>query len=318
MSRLMMKGLAMWLMMSASVQGAGLLHGLSAGAHELEALLLSKGHNAAQVSSLLEARSQALRALVGNSEHLSVREIQRALQSLKVEGSYDTKVLRSLQGLLARDEKEISKKELSLAFNHLIYLSHRYGKEASTVLACSMCVDSGLAESGVRFGLERIVGVETKKMMESIPKSPTALNKFLINKMSESALGDYSKVSSSMIAREEEKSLALFLAMKNSSSAEARALYQSVITLSTDAKTGKVELFNTNDPHKLWKIFSDDPTSEEMKGWSELLARVSSERREGQNVEDAFYGVLETKARGDAALTRKYEILKENNCYFKN
>lgn len=318
MSKIVMKILVIGLMLSTSVQAAGLLHGFSAGAHELEALLLSKGHTAVQASSLLEARSQAFHALIGNSKNVSANEVQRALNTLKVEGTHDRKILRSLQLLLLRDESEISKQDLIEAFNHLIYLSHRYGKEASTVLACSMCVDSGLAESGVRFGLERIVGVEANKMMQVIPKSPAALHKYLANKMAYNGLGDYSKATSSMIVREEEKSLALFLAMKDSSSAEARALYQSVIALSTDSKTGKVELFNENDAHRLWKIFSDDPTVEEMRGWSELLKKVASERREGQTIEEAFYGVLEVKARGDATLTRKYKILKENNCYFRN
>lgn len=305
------------LSLSTQVYSAGLLHSLVHSSNQLEELLLGKGFTTHQISSLLASRSEVLQALGGETKGLSGGELYRNLAMLKVEGNRDRKIQSSLLKLLSKEDSKVSQKEMSLVFNQMIYLSHRYGRSASAVLVCGQCIDREVARGGIRFALEEIVDPNNKKVLTQIPNRPSDLKRYISNQMKKSALGDYSKVPRSLVSADEERSLALFLAMKNSSQESSRKLFNQIIKLSTDAKTSKVTLFNSQDPHKLWKIFSDDPNDAEVRSWTKLLEQVESSRAQGEGLESAFYSVLERKARGDDTLTRNLEKLKEKNCYFK-
>lgn len=305
-------GMGLFILTLPVGHAAGFLHSFVHSAQQFEELLILRGHSVAEAQSLLATRQEAFLALTGERESLSASELLASLKGLQVEGAQDQQLQRSLLALMNQDESQISSRELAQIFNQLIYLSHRYGKRASTVLACGQCVDSNLLSSGIRYGLGSVVGTDAKKLMEQIPTSPKDLKRYLINQMRQANLGDYSKVALSQVAPEEERSLALFLAMKNSSNPHQRELYQKIISLS-----GTAELFNPEHSHKLWKIFADDPSEEEVRGWSALLEEVRSNRGAGESLESAFYSVLENKARSNSRLAQKLETLKTKNCYFR-
>ena len=300
-----------------AAHSAGFLHSFVHSAQQFEELLILRGHSVAEAQSLLAARQEAFLALTGERESLSASELLTSLKGLPVEGAQDQQLQRSLLALINQEENQISSRELAQIFNQLNYLSHRYGKRASTVLACGQCVDSNLLSSGIRYGLGSVVGTDAKKLMEQIPTGPKDLKRYLINQMRQANLGDYSKVAVSQVAPEEERSLALFLAMKNSPNPYQRELYQKIMALSGGVDNQVTQLFNPEHTHKLWKIFADDPSEEEVRGWSVLLEEVRQSRAEAESLESAFYGVLENRARSNPALAQKLETLKTKNCYFR-
>lgn len=299
------------------VRAAGVMHALVHSSSQLEELLVRKGFSSSQANSLVASRAEVLRSLGGEREILSGGVLYQRMAALKVEGNRDAKIQKQMLSLLSRDDSRLSQKELGTLFNQMIYLSNRYGTAASAVLVCSQCVDTQLARAGVNFALGSITHPSNKKALELIPNRPSDLKRYLGQKFKGAGLGDYSRVSSKFVKPEEERSLALFLAMRNSSDEASRDLYAQIIKLSTNRATKKVELFNSNDTHKLWKIFSDDPNSEEKRSWTSLLKEVESQRGEGESLESAFYGVLERRAQRDHSLSDELEILKEKNCYFK-
>ncbi len=301
----------------SQVQAAGVMHALVNSTGELEELLFKKGFNSAQASSLMSSRAEIIRSLGGEGEVLSGGVLYQRLAGLRVEGNRDLATQKAMLKLLASDESKLSQKQLGALFNQMIYLSNRYGSSAGAVLVCSQCVDTELARSGIHFALGTIVEPSNKKVLSLVPNRPSDLKRFLARELKGAGLGDYSKVSSKFVMPQEERSLALFLAMRNSQDQSSRELFSQIIKLSTDKKSGKVNLFNEADSHKLWKVFSDDPNSAEKKSWVALLKEVESNRAEGESVESAFYGVLEKRARSDESLADELEILKEKNCYFR-
>lgn len=299
------------------LKAAGIMHAIVQSSTSLEELLLKKGFSASQASSLMASRAEVLRSLGGEGEILSGGVLYQRMAALKVEGNRDSQIQKQMLKLLASDDSKLSQKQMGSLFNQMIYLSNRYGSSAGAVLVCSQCVDTELARSGIHFALGAIVEPSNKKVLSLVPNRPSDLKRYLARELKGAGLGDYSKVSSKFVKPEEERSLALFLAMRNSSDQASRDLYTQIIKLSTDKKSGKANLFNSVDTHKLWKIFSDDPNSAEKKSWVSLLKEVESNRAEGESLESAFYGVLEKRASKDESLADELEVLKEKNCYFR-
>ena len=129
-------------------------------------------------------------------------------------------------------------------------------------------------------------------------------------------MGDYSKVTPTSVLPEDEKSLALFLGLAESGSAEQKALINSIKKLST--KNGKVNIIDPKNPHKFWKILADDMSAQDMAGWTKTLEEVSVRaQKDGVTAEEAFYRTLKEKAQGNEYLTKQYETLKAKKCFFR-
>ncbi|MBC7714838.1 MAG: hypothetical protein H7177_15940 [Rhizobacter sp.] len=269
-----------------------------------------KGNDAKQVQSYVASSLMAL----GNKSSLSREELYKVLSALPVTG-HDADVRKGLQMILDTDADKIQKKDVVNAINNIIYLANRHGK--SVIIACAECVNESLAKEGFKFTVETVKNASATKLLnEVIPKNPAQLNTFISGRMKRLGMGDYSKVTPDMVAPEDEKSLALFLGLAESGSADQKALVASIKKLST--KNGKTNIIDPKNPHKFWKVLADDMSPQDMAGWTKTLDEVSARaEKDGVTSEEAFYRTLKDKAQGNDYLTKQYETLKAKRCFFK-
>ncbi|MBC7430053.1 MAG: hypothetical protein H7336_15670 [Bacteriovorax sp.] len=269
-----------------------------------------KGNDAKQVQSYVASSLMAL----GNKSSLTKAELYKVLSALPVTG-HDADVRKGLQMILDTDSDKIQKKDVVNAINNIIYLANRHGK--SVIITCAECVNESLAKEGFKFTVETIKNASATKLLNDvIPKNPAQLNTFISGRMKRLGMGDYSKVTPNMVAPEDEKSLALFLGLAESGSADQKALIASIKKLST--KNGKVNIIDPKNPHKFWKVLADDMSAQDMAGWTKTLDEVSARaEKDGVTAEEAFYRTLKDKAQGNEYLTKQYETLKAKKCFFK-
>lgn len=269
-----------------------------------------KGNDAKLVESYIASSLVAL----GSKKSLTKEELKNVLSKLPVTGP-DATVRKELQVLLDKSEGEISKDDVVKAINNIIYLANRHGK--SVIITCAECVNDNLAKNGFKFTVENIKNSSSIKVLnEVLPKNPAELNTFISSRMRRMGLGDYSKVTPAQVSPSEEKSLALFLGLAESGSADQKALIASIKKLST--RNGKTNLLDPKNPQKFWKVVADDMSPQDMSGWTKTLNEVASRaEKDGVATEEAFYRTLKQKAQGNDYLMKQYETLKAKRCFFK-
>nr|BDT27108.1 hypothetical protein BHI3_05740 [Bacteriovorax sp. HI3] len=270
-----------------------------------------KGNDAKQVQSYV---ASSLAALSSKGSTLSKQELLDVLSKLPVTGQ-DANVRKGLQMLLDTPADKIQKKDVVNAINNIIYLANRHGK--SVIITCAECVNENLARDGFKFTVEAIKNASASKLLNDvIPKNPAQLNTFISGRMKRLGMGDYSKVTPDLVAPEDEKSLALFLGLAESGSAEQKALISSIKKLST--KNGKTNIIDPKNPHKFWKVLADDMSAQDMAGWTRTLDEVATRaQKDNISAEEAFYRTLKDKASGNEYLTKQYETLKAKRCFFR-
>ena len=269
-----------------------------------------KGNDAKLVESYMASSLTAL----GSKKSLTKQELTDVLSKLPVTGP-DASVRKELQILLDKPESEIKKEDVVKAINNIIYLANRHGK--SVIITCAECVNENLAKNGFKFTVENIKNASAVKVLnEVLPKNPAELNTFITSRMKRLGMGDYSKVTPDVVSPAEEKSLALFLGLAESGSADQKALIASIKKLST--RNGKTNIIDPKNPQKFWKVVADDMSPQDMSGWTKTLNEVSA-RADKDNIssEEAFYRTLKEKAQGNDYLMKQYETLKAKRCFFK-
>ena len=281
----------------------------SSGITEILAKHGIKGNDAKQVQSYVASSLAAL----GNKSSLTKQELADVLVKLPVAGA-DANVRKGLQMLLDTPADQIKKQDVVNAINNIIYLANRH---RSVIITCSECVNENLSKAGFKFTVETVKNASSTKLLKDvIPNNPAQLNTFISTRMKKAGMGDYSKVTPDLVAPEDEKSLALFLGLAESGSAEQKALIASIKKLST--KNGKTNIIDPKNPHKFWKIVADDMSSQDMAGWTRTLDEVSARAaKDNVSAEEAFYRTLKDKAQGNEYLTKQYETLKAKKCFFK-
>lgn len=255
---------------------------------------------------------------LGSGKNLTQKELSDLLVKLPVTGD-DANIRKELQVLLDKSESTIKKEDIVKVVNNIILLSNRYGK--SIIITCADCVSESLAKSGFKFTVENIKNAGSVKLLaDVIPSNPKDLNKFITSKAKRLGFGDYSKVSSTFIAPEEEKSLALFLALAESGSAAHKEFASVVRELSTDSKK-VANLFSTTNPNKLWKIITTDVSDEQVIRMTTLLKEVnvvmSQDPKTTMKIEEAFNQVLKKRAESSDELFLKFKNIKSKRCFFK-
>ncbi|MDD4976235.1 MAG: hypothetical protein PHY93_17895 [Bacteriovorax sp.] len=269
-----------------------------------------KGNDAKLVESYMATSLAAL----GSKKSLTKQELTDVLSKLPVTGP-DASVRKELQILLDKPESEIKKEDVVKAINNIIYLANRHGK--SVIITCAECVNENLAKNGFKFTVENIKNASAAKVLnEVIPKNPAELNTFISSRIKRLGMGDYSKVTPDVVSPAEEKSLALFLGLAESGSADQKALIASIKKLST--RNGKTNIIDPKNPQKFWKIVAEDMSPQDMSGWTRTLNEVAA-RADKDNIssEEAFYRTFKEKAQGNDYLMKLYETLKANRCLFK-
>lgn len=255
---------------------------------------------------------------LGSGKNLTQKELSDLLVKLPVTGD-DANIRKELQVLLDKSESTIKKEDIVKVVNNIILLSNRYGK--SVIITCADCVSESLAKSGFKFTVENIKNAGSVKLLaDVIPSNPKDLNKFITSKAKRLGFGDYSKVSSTFIAPEEEKSLALFLALAESGGAAHKEFASVVKELSTNSNK-VANLFSTSNPNKLWKIITTDVSDEQVIRMTTLLKEVnvvmSQDPKTTMKIEEAFNQVLKKRAESSDELFLKFKNIKSKRCFFK-
>lgn len=276
--------------------------------------ILSKYGIKGSDAKLVEGYMASSLAALGSKKTLTKEELKSVLSKLPVTGP-DASVRKELQILLDKSESEISKDDVVKAINNIIYLANRHGK--SIIITCAECVNDNLAKNGFKFTVENIRNSSSVKVLnEVLPRNPAELNTFISSRMKRMGMGDYSKVTPDQVSPSEEKSLALFLGLAESGSADQKALIASIKKLST--RNGKTNLLDPKDPQKFWKVVADDMSPQDMSGWTKTLDEVGARaQKDGLATEEAFYRTLKEKAQGNEYLMKQYETLKTKRCFFK-
>lgn len=280
-------------------------------------VLVSKGIVGDMADTVGHYVSDSVKSLTVGGRVPSATELEKILKELGTVDRRDEAIKAQLLTLLAKDQKSLSKDDLVKAVNNLIYLSHRYGKRGSTVLACSECVNSALHKEGFRFTMEVVSDVNVQKAMkEIVPDNPKDMKRFISNKFDDLGFGDYSKVPSSLVGPEEEESLAVFLAMAEAGSSKQRKLVDAIASVSKNG-SGEIELVSRDNPHKLWKLFTNDMSDEVIDGWIDVLERTAKEGEGEASKKRAFYKVLKDRAGEDPVLNEQVNMLKVKKCFFQ-
>ncbi|MCR9206042.1 MAG: hypothetical protein NXH75_15775, partial [Halobacteriovoraceae bacterium] len=213
------------------------------------------------------------------------------------------------------------KKDVVEAVNNLIFLANRHGVRGSMVLACSECVNNALFTHGFKFTLEEVSQSSVRQLLESnvIPRDPRGLSRFISDKMNRLGYGSFNKASSNLVAPEEEKALAIFLALAEKGSPASKAqrdFIDSVVAVST-TPGGDVKLLNPENPHKFWKLFDDNENTDSvLAGYSSLLKETAEEGKSTASKRDAFYNVLQRNAGNDPEATERVNAIRLKNCFF--
>lgn len=261
--------------------------------------------------------SNSLQALSSNNKKPSAQNLKAILDQLPVSGR-DVQLKSELVRILESSSDQVSPDEFVQAVNNLIYLANRYSLRSSSVLACSECVNGALAARGFRFTMEVVDDVQAKKVLsEILPNDPRQLRQYIQSKMRSMGLGDFSKVTTNLVAPEEERSLALFLGLKEYGSQSQKNFIAAVEQLSRNA-SGEVQLLDPARPHKLWRLFYEDLSDDQLAGFTKLITEVDQEARSANSsLKEAFGKVLEKRAADNPAMQERAAQLQRQNCFFQ-
>ena len=267
-----------------------------------------RGEGATQVKNFVNL---SLKALNINNAKPTKREFIRALQSLPKSGK-DGRIRAKLFAALNKRESELTKSEFIETINNLIYLANRYGRNSSTVLACSACVNSSLNAQGIKFTMELMENKQSKAILESLPSSPSQLRRHISSQMRGLKLGSFF-ANSTQVAPEEERALALFFGLAKNGSKAQQELAQEILSVSSFSRSKKVFFGN-----KLWRLFSDNITQSEAEGWTRLLKEIKKDPDyiADNNLEKALFKNFEKKAAKNTNFADELDYLKRNNCFF--
>ena len=247
-----------------------------------------------------------------------LKKIVSDIKSLKTDSKHKKRLLE----LLEKDSDKLSKDELVDAVNSLIFLSSRYGRRGSTILACAECVSDSLGRHGFKYTLEEVRKANIKEILENnvVPRHPTDLSKYISGKMRRLKMGSYSKSSRGVVSPEEKRTFGVFLALADPNgpaTKNQRELIDAILSVSTQPD-GTVKLLSKDNSHKLWKILIEQDMDDNLsKQWADLLREVAEEGKDSVSKKDAFYKVLRRRAGDDQVLNEQVDALRMKGCYFK-
>lgn len=320
-----MKKFFVFLFTSLFLVSQAMGQGLSVGAKLIDFLVSDTGvveilaKRGIQGMPATNVQSYVKNSLVAFSIHnkpVSKDELRQILKNLNVTGD-DLRLKNQLVDLLEKSSDELGTEDVVTAVNNLIYLANRHGVRGSVVLACSQCVSDSLSRHGFKFTFATIQDATTASILNDIlPRQPRDLSNFISSRMQKMGLGNYRNVPKELVGLEEERSLGLFLALAESGSAQHKQLVEAIIDVSR-RPNGTVNLLDTQNPHKLWSLFSNDMSEDMMANWSRLLKDVAEEGKTEVSKKEAFFNVLTKQAGDDPVLLEHKNMLRSKNCFFR-
>lgn len=280
-------------------------------------LLGSKGIKGAAASQTKKYIMRSLSSLNMMGDRVPTKTELKTIIAMISGSAEDVKIKKQLTELLDKPSSQLSKEDVVTAVNNLIWLANRHGKRGAIVLACSACVSESLSRHGFRFTLEVLNDSAAKKVLNDVlPRKPRDLRNFLTERMSTLGMGDFSRAPRDLIGPEEERSLGLFLGLYEHGSKNQKELIESILSISKKPD-GKVELLDPKNPHKLWKLFTEDMNEDEMADWTKMLKKVAEDAGDDDSKKDAFYAYLKRRAGDDPILNEKLNMIKLKKCFFR-
>lgn len=320
-----MKKLLTFFLLSSFLVSQSMAQGLSVGAKLIDFLISDSGvveilaKRGIQGTPATNVQSYVKNSLTAFSIHnkpVTKDELRQILRTLNVSGD-DLRLKNQLVDLLEKSADDLGTDDVVTAVNNLIYLANRHGVRGSVVLACSQCVSDSLSRHGFKFTFATIQDSTTANILNStLPRQPRDLSNFISSKMQQMGLGSYRNVPRELVGLEEERSLGLFLALAESGSAQHKQLVEAVIDVSR-RPDGTVNLLDTQNPHKLWSLFSNDMSEDMMANWTRLLKEVAEEGKSETSKKEAFFSVLTKQAGDDPVLLEHKNMLRSKNCFFR-
>lgn len=288
----------------------------------------------AQFETLMSSRGIFDKAVIGqvgknikySLSDLSASGTQATMNELKALGSVisspaDKEKYAVLMKTLAKDNKDVTRSELVDSINSLVLLSQRYGTRSKAILACAPCVNKDLAEAGFNFTLSELKDTASQRIfreMNKRAKDPVTASKFINTEVSKLKIGSAPSLSAT-----DEEAFIYFLMIPKHGTEEQKRVYEAMLKVSR-TKSGAVDIFDKDNGHKLYNIFSDNLTSSELNMWEDLLNDTAKTmKEEDMSTMDAFYSVLEKRAESVSDATEKSDLLakldfiKKEGCFSK-
>ena len=227
--------------------------------------------------------------------------------------------------VLNLEDTSLDKEATVGAINDLALLAQKYGTSSTVALACSQCNDGALAIHGFKLSViaaEEFTQKSTQQVLTSIPRESRELNKFISRKFQKLKLGRFNVRTQKLVKEEDEKALAIFLALAEKSSPATdsqRRFINSVMEISKN-KNGTI-LLDSNNYHNFWKFLGDKENNDVLLDqYTNVLNRTADYKKGGMDTKDAFYKVLDDIAEDGGSGSKKLEYverLKSKNCFFE-
>lgn len=271
------------------------------------------GNSASQVEQVVRL---SLKNLTG-SENPTRQSLVHSLRGIR--NGTDARVKDNLLHVLMKRESEMTNADFINAVNSLVYLAGRHGLDNSLALACSACVGGTLAEKGFLFSYKQVTDKQTNFILKNvIPANPADLSQFIKNRLSRLNMSAKASRYFQNVGPTDEKSFALFLSVPEHGSSSQKELFEAVKKIS-ERPNGQVELIDSENSHKLWRLFNNDLNDAELQSWSRILNEIAADAKaKGEvNKKAAFYRYFEKRAKADPSLEANYQTLKRKDCFFK-
>lgn len=313
--------LSLFLSLSTYAAGGAQLFKLLVNESGFAELLVKNGIEEVAAANVKTYVRNSILSLTAGSEMPTAEALVQVIRGLESTGP-DRRIKASLLEIMQKDADELSKNDVVEAVNNLIFLANRHGVRGSLVIACSQCVGSALAPHGFKFTFEEVTRSSVRQLLESnvIPREPRALSQFITNKMKRLNLGSFGRSSADLVAPEEEKALAIFLALADKGSPATQAQREFIDSVIEFSKTpgGDVKLLNPDNPHKFWTLFDNSKyTDNVLTGYASILKETAEEAKGTVNRQKAFYDVVQRNAGNTPEATERVNALRLKNCFFR-
>ena len=294
------------------------------GGGDLISTMGKKGIKGAPAQKVERYIAHALLSLNAGEVLSSPTALKKVINSLPVGSNADEiAMVKQIKKVFAKSSNSLDHGEMVEAINNLIFLANRYGTKGSAILACAECVSDALIAHGFKFTLEVIENSAAKRLLENaIPRDTAGIKTYITDIITKSNKGkgakyfdNFTRMSHDLVAPEEERALALFFGLRGEGSKKQKQLIELIERVSKNER-GNIHLLNPDNPHKLWKLFSEDMSDEVMDGWIELLENVSKNSDGDISKKNAFYKYLKKRAGNDPVLNEHLNLLKRKKCFF--
>jgi hypothetical protein len=274
-----------------------------------------RGEAQKQVSNYV---TKSIYVLSSSKKEITPKSLRQLITNLGVSPE-DEAIKKRLLAKLNKVDSKITKEDVTSAINDLIYLSSRHGSRSTAIMACTQCVSESLAKHNFKYTFDTLKNKESQNVLKfMIPRNSKSLSLFVKNNLRKKELnfGGFTSKSITMIAKDEEKAMALFLGLARQGNATQKAYVEAVRNISTDLR-GQVYLLNPKNAHKLWKVPSTQISDEKLKKLTKLLNEVAVNSRNSVNKKEVFFSLLSKRAGDDPSLKRRVKILKDKDCFFQ-